>query len=112
MPAGARLVPPATNKPFLVLVLLLLRVVGYSITSTSMSRNSWSDSLPDLTGIAYRRKALAKLRLLSLSFASLLRLARRLLGVRTWTCAAEENKRQDRNQEHEGGELFHSAAAT
>ncbi len=38
-----------------------------------MSRNSWSDSLPDLTGIAYRRKALAKLRLLSLSFASLLR---------------------------------------
>jgi len=101
MPAGARLVPPATNKPFLVLVLLLLRVVGYSITSTSMSRNSWSDSLPDLTGIAYRRKALAKLRLLSLSFASLLRLARRLLGVRTWTCAADQQKDKSRRKNDE-----------
>ncbi|PYK07839.1 MAG: hypothetical protein DME61_11790 [Verrucomicrobia bacterium] len=97
-----------------MLVLLLLRVAGYSITitSTSMSRNSWSDSLPDLAGIAFRREALAKLRLLSLSFASLLRLARRLLWVRTWTCAAEENKSQDRNQKHEGGQLFHTAAAT
>ena len=51
-------------------------------------------SLPDLAGIAFRREALAKLRLLSLSFASLLRLARCLLRVGTLVCAAEENKSQ------------------
>ncbi|PYJ67886.1 MAG: hypothetical protein DME76_14230 [Verrucomicrobia bacterium] len=42
-----------------------------------------SGRLPDLAGIGDRREALAKLRLLSLSFPSLQRLAGRLLGVRT-----------------------------
>jgi hypothetical protein len=102
------------KQTIFALVFLLLRVVGYSttITSTSMSRHSWSDSLPDLAGIAYRREALAKLRLLSLSFTSLLRLARLLLGVRPLICAAEEDKSQRRNQKNKGGQLFHKSSRT
>jgi hypothetical protein len=65
----------------------------------------------DLAGIAYRWEALAKLRLLSLSFAPLLRLARCLLGIWAWIRAAEQNKRQRRYQQHQGGQLFHGADA-
>jgi hypothetical protein len=35
-----------------------------------------------------------------------------LLGVGTLTCAADENKRQRRNQKHKSNQLFHKAAAT
>jgi len=101
-----------TETAFLVLGLVLLLMIesatqildyDYEYEQECMER-----FLPDLAGNAFRREALAKLGLLSLSFASLLSLARCLLRVRTWICAAEENKSQAQNQKHEDGQSFHN----
>ena len=61
----------------------VIRHLGFVIDLSFVIRISSFQRLPDLAGIAHRREALAKLRLLSLSFPSLQRLAGRLLGVRT-----------------------------
>ncbi len=90
-----------------VIVLQLLIAYSSKITSMSTNRKSLSDFLPTLPGIAYRRQALAKLRLLTFSFflprciTCLLLRARPLGG----TTGEYNNKR--RAEKHGGYQLFH-----
>ena len=98
-----------TETAFLVLVLVLMiesatQILDYDY---EYEQECMERFLPDLAGNAFRGEALAKLRLLPLSFASLLCLARCLLRVGTLICAGEENKSKDRNQKHEDGQSFH-----
>src|SRR4030095_6079991 len=83
----------------LVIVLVLLVLIAYSSTITNMSANrkSLSDFLPALAGIAYRRQAFAKLRLLTFSFF-LPRCVTCLLlraGTGGATAGEHNNKRRD-----------------
>ncbi len=80
--------------PSPVIVLQLLIAYSSTITSMSTNRKSLSDFLPTLPGIAYRRQALAKLRLLTFSF---------LTGGGT----AGEHNNKGRDEKHVGCQLLH-----
>lgn len=65
------------------------------------------EPLPTLPGIAYRRQALAKVRLLTLGVSLLLGLTGLLLGAGRWRGTAGEYKYKRWDEKHGGCQLFH-----
>ena len=65
-------------------------------------------SLPALAGIAYRRQAFAKLRLLAFGVFLLLRLACLLLRAGTGSATAGENNNQHRDKKERANQFFHT----
>jgi hypothetical protein len=93
----------------LVMVLVLLLVIDDSsmIASTSSTSESRSDSSPALAGVAYRRQAFAKLRLLTFGVFLLLRVTGLLLRAGTGSATAKEYNNKRWNEKHGGCHLFH-----
>jgi hypothetical protein len=93
----------------LVIVLVLLVLIAYSSTITNMSANrkSLSDFLPALAGIAYRRQAFAKLRLLTFSFFLPRCVTCLLLRAGTGGATAGEHNNKRRDEKHDGCQLLH-----
>jgi hypothetical protein len=65
-----------------------MKILNASSRSCDPGRRS--DPLLTPSGISYRRKALAKLSLLTLGFLLLIRLAHLLLGTRPLTCTTRQ----------------------
>jgi hypothetical protein len=92
-----------------VLVLLLViesppQILDYD---DEHERRLQSDSLPALAGIAYRRQAFAKFRLLTLGVFLLLRVTCLLLRAGTGSATAGEYNNKRWNEKHGGCHLFH-----
>src|SRR6266480_6588598 len=93
--------------PHPVIVLQLLIAYSSTITSMSTNRKSLSDFLPTLPGIAYRRQALAKLRLLTFSFFLPRCITCLLLRAGTGGGTAGEHNNKGRDEKHVGCQLLH-----
>ncbi len=63
---------------------------------------------PALAGIAYRRQAFAKFRLLTFGVFLLLRLACLLLRARTGSATTGENNNQRRDKKERASQFFHT----